>query len=507
MHDYCFNLTDYLNNSAQRCSGRIAIVCGSQHLTYFQVFQLTEKLLAHFHHLGLKKGDRVVISTGNSIMTVIAFWAALKIGAIASIIHPKTPPNHYQYILKDAAPSLLICLKEQESSSCEVAHIISVERDSLDLALFDLLERKDSFVEIPVLDVDLACILYTSGSTGEPKGVMLNHRNMLSASISINQYLKYNSEDRILCALPISFDYGLYQMILAFLVGATLYLESDFQFPLKTLKAISTNKITIFPVVSSMVPILFAHYRRFNYDFSSIRSITNTGSALSSRHIEMINELFPLVNIYSMYGLTECKRCTYLPPEKLPEKPDSVGVAIPNSELWVVDEKGSRLKPNEIGEIVIRGAAVMQGYWNKPEKTAEKLRPGSWPGEKILYTGDYGWLDEEGFLYLHGRADEILKSRGVKVSLLEIETILSKAPGIKEVAVIGEEDEVLGAAISAFMITDGRTSMEDIRKFCRENLVPEKIPHFFHVVPNLPKNSNGKIDKPYLKRNLIEYRA
>ncbi len=507
MHDYPTNLIDYLLNTVQRFSNAIGLKTPTEELSYSQIFKYIDKLSSYLYFLGVKKGDRVIISAGNSAFSIIAFWSTLRLGAIASIIHPKTSDANFQYIIKDAKPSVWICLPEHKSIGAGITKIISVEGDFFSDPTFNS-QSENLFVSgNSILDVDLASIIYTSGSTGEPKGVMLNHRNMLSATASIHRYLKYESNDRILCALPISFDYGLYQMIMAFSVGATLILEADFQLPLQVLKKIAKQKASIFPVVPSMVPILYGHYRRFNFDLSSVRSVTNTGAALNQKHIEMLNDIFPLANIYSMYGLTECKRCTYLPPDKIQEKPMSVGLAIPNSELWVVNESGSRLKANEIGEIVIRGAAVMQGYWNKPDKTAEKLREGLWPGEKILYTGDYGWLDEEGFLYLHGRGDEMLKSRGVKVSPLEIEAILLKIPGIKEVAVIGVEDDFLGTAISVFLITDGNVSIDELKQFFREHLSIEKIPKYLEIVSNFPKNSNGKVDKKLLRQQFIENRV
>jgi acyl-CoA synthetase (AMP-forming)/AMP-acid ligase II len=351
------------------------------------------------------------------------------------------------------------------------------------------------------IDVDLASIIYTSGSTGEPKGVMLTHRNMLTACASISQYLQIEDDEVILCALPLAFDYGLYQMIMAVAAGARVVLERSFTFPAEVLKLVAAERVTGFPGVPTIFAVLAGMKSLDAFDLSSIRYVTNTAAALPVKHITMLQRLFPTARIYSMYGLTECKRCTYLPPEDVARKPESVGIAIPNTELWLVDEHDRRLGPGEIGQLVIRGATVMKGYWEKPEATAKKLRPGPVPGEQVLYTGDLCRLDEEGYLYFVGRMDDIIKSRGEKVAPKEVEGALVAIPGVREAAVIGIPDELLGQAVKAFVVLDAGVALDEkaIQRECQARLEGFMVPKVVEIVPELAKGPTGKIQKTHLR--------
>jgi acyl-CoA synthetase (AMP-forming)/AMP-acid ligase II len=241
-------------------------------------------------------------------------------------------------------------------------------------------ESSDTPPPRTTIDIDLASLIYTSGSTGTPKGIMLTHRNMLTAATSITTYLENREDDVILCALPLSFDYGLYQIIMAFRVGARVVLERSFAYPTQVLEDMVAERVTGFPGVPTMFATLAGMKGLDKYDFSRIRYVTNTAAAIAAKHIAFVRQTFQAARFYSMYGLTECKRCTFLPPEDLDRKPDSVGIAIPNTELWIVDDDGNRVGPNIVGQLVIRGATVMKGYWNKPEETARRLRPGPLPG-------------------------------------------------------------------------------------------------------------------------------
>jgi acyl-CoA synthetase (AMP-forming)/AMP-acid ligase II len=286
-------------------------------------------------------------------------------------------------------------------------------------------------------------------------------------------------------------------MIMAVRAGARLVLERSFAFPAEVLRRIAEERITGLPGVPTIFSRLLGLKSLKDYDLSSIRYVTNTGAALPVRHLLLLRDLFPGARIYSMYGLTECKRCTYLPPEDLNRKPSSVGIAIPNTEMWIVDEKDQRVGPGVVGQLVIRGATVMKGYWGKPDATARKLKPGPLPGEQVLYTGDYCWMDEEGYLYFVSRGDEIIKSRGEKVAPKEVENALMDISGVREAAVIGIPDELLGQAVKAFVVVEqGRTFDEkQLQKECQRRLESFMVPKYIAIVPGLPRTDTGKINK------------
>jgi acyl-CoA synthetase (AMP-forming)/AMP-acid ligase II len=330
---------------------------------------------------------------------------------------------------------------------------------------------------------------------------MLTHRNMLTAATSISTYLQMAEDDVILGVLPLAFDYGLYQLIMSTRVGARLVLERSFTFPAEVLKAMVDEGVTGFPGVPTIYAVLAELKNLKDYDFSKIRFVTNTAAALPVKHILVLRDLFPTARIYSMYGLTECKRCTYLPPEDIDRKPTSVGIAIPDTELWLVDDDGNKVGPNTVGQLVIRGATVMRGYWEKPEATAKKLKPGPLPGEMVLHTGDFCRLDDEGYLYFVGRMDDIIKSRGEKVAPKEVEHVLYNIAGVRDAAVIGVPDDILGQAVKAFVVLESGVSLneKDIRRECQAKLENFMVPKFVEVVSDLPKTTTGKIKKTDLK--------
>ena len=265
---------------------------------------------------------------------------------------------------------------------------------------------------------------------------MLTHLNIVSAATSITTYLENTPDDIIINLLPLSFDYGLYQVLMAFKVGGTIVLERSFTYPHTVIETIIREKVTGLPIVPTISAVLL-QLDLSPYKFPDLRYISNTAAALPTHHIIRLRELFPHVRIYSMYGLTECKRVSYLPPDQIDIRPTSVGRGMPNEEVYIVDEKGQRVPPGVVGELVVRGSNVMKGYWELPEETEEKLKPGPFPGEKVLYTGDLFRMDEEGYLYFFGRKDDIIKTRGEKVSPKEVEDVLYSLPGIAEAAVIG----------------------------------------------------------------------
>jgi amino acid adenylation domain-containing protein len=508
-------LHDLLIDSARKQPDKVAVVCGDKRVTYAELDRQSNALAHTLERRGVQRGDRVLVFADNTVEAVVSFWAALKANAIVSPINPLTKADKLNYYLNDCRAAALITdghltpVFSQAKSQHLKLVVCSGAIDAAKTQALPMLSWKDALEadgsaapKRRALDVDLSAIIYTSGSTGDPKGVMLTHRNMLTAAASIATYLRVQEDEVILGVLPLAFDYGLYQMIMAFRQGARLVLERSFTFPTKVLEKVVAEGVTGFPGVPTIFAILAEMKTLKDYDFSKIRYVTNTAAALPVKHITLLRDLFPKARIYSMYGLTECKRCTYLPPEDIDRKPTSVGVAIPNTELWLVDEEGKRLtEPNQVGQLVIRGATVMRGYWEKPEATAKKLKPGPLPGELVLHTGDFCRLDEEGYLYFVGRMDDIIKSRGEKVAPKEVESALMNVQGVKEAAVIGVPDDILGQAVKAFVVLEQGVQMteKDLQKECQKRLENFMVPKFIAFVPDLPKTTTGKIKKTDLR--------
>jgi acyl-CoA synthetase (AMP-forming)/AMP-acid ligase II len=320
---------------------------------------------------------------------------------------------------------------------------------------------------------------------------------MVSAARSVNGYLGMTSDDVIMCALPLAFDYGLYQILMAFMVGATVVLERSFSFPVKVLETMATEGVTVFPGVPTMFSLIMGLNNLSQFNLRRLRMITNTAAALSERHIRDLRALFPQATLFSMYGLTECKRVTYLPPDQLDKRPTSVGRGMPNEEVWLVDEQGRRLPNGSTGELVIRGSNVMRGYWEKPEHTARRLKPGPIPGEMLLFSGDVFRTDSEGYLYFVARKDDIIKSRGEKVSPKEVENVLYGLDGVQDAAVVGVPDDILGQAIKAFVVLRAgcQHSDKDVLRHCHKHLESFMVPKYIAIVPELPKTDTGKIKK------------
>lgn len=509
-------VNDFLQDSARRHPDKVALICEGRRLTYAQIEEQANRIANGLRALGAQRGDRLAIWLPNSVEAVIAIFAILKAGGVFTVINPTTRPAKLAYILNNCSasglflpargqdqldrlfrdiPSLqlaVLCGRGSAPPKASPPHIVPFSH---------LLETCPSVrPPCPSIDIDLACLIYTSGTTGEPKGVMSTHANVAFAASSIIQYLENRPEDVIINVLPLSFDYGLYQLLMVFKFGGTLVLERSFAYPAAALRRIEQERVTGLPGV----PTLFAMLLQMDlsrFDLSSIRYLTNTAAALPVEHIRRLREAFPWARLYSMYGLTECKRTLYLPPEELDRRPGSVGIAIPGTEVWIEDEAGNRLGPGEVGELVVRGSHVMQGYWGDPEETAKRYRPGRYPAERLLYTGDLFRMDEEGFLYFVARKDDIIKSRGEKVAPKEVESVLYQLPGVVEAAVIGVPDEVLGQAIKAFVVCgDGHTLTEqEVLRHCARHLEDFMIPRTVEFRTSLPKTPSGKIQKSALR--------
>ena len=472
---------------------------------------------------GVQRHDRVAILLDNSPEAVISIFGILKAGAAFVPLEGSLKGPKLSYILDHCGARLLIThvSKRDEvrkafqslATSCkilwvkgdkEVPEEISTEDFSWE-GIFSVVAEADVSQRLPrAIDVDLAGLIYTSGSTGLPKGVMSTHHNMVSAARSIIQYIGNSEDDIILNVLPLSFDYGLYQIIMAFMFGGTVVLGSSFIYLDHVLKSISQERVTGFPVVPTIVALLLRMKDLSHYDFSTLRYMTNTGAALPPEHIREFRHLLPDVKIFSMFGLTECKRVSYLDPDLLDEKAGSVGRAMPNCETFIVDEDGNDTGAGEVGELVVRGSNVMQGYWDDPESTASTYQDGLYPADRRLRSGDYFKRDGDGLLYFLERKDDLIKVRGERVDVKEVENTVYKMDGVAEAAVIGIPDDVLGQAVVAFVLpkSEHALSEKDVMKFCTQRLETFAVPKRVRIVSSLPRTANGKIDKARLKEEI-----
>jgi amino acid adenylation domain-containing protein len=511
-------LHDYLIATARRLPDKVALVCDGQRLTYAEIDARSNALAHALVRRGVDRGDRVVVFADNTVETVVAFWGVLKANAVVAIVNSQTKGDKLARMLVGCRAAALLTDARHTAIFADAAArsphlkavIISGPRDEnrtrhlpqvagWDAALAP--EPRDTPPGCLNLDIDLAAIVYSSGSTGDPKAIMLTHRNMLTMATSIATYLENVEDDVILNVLPLSLTYGLYQLITAVRVGARLVLERSFTYPAEVLKRVVQEGVTGLPGVPTMFALLSEMKSLREYDFSKMRYLTNAAAALPLKHIRMIQNLFPAAKFYSMYGQTECARGSYLPPEDLDRKPTSIGIAPPNTEIWLVDEHDNKLGPGQVGQLVIRGAHVMKGYWERPDATAERLRPGPLPGEFVLYTGDYCRLDEDGYLYFVSRMDDVFKSRGEKVAPREVENALVDIPGVREAAVIGVPDPILGQAVKAFVLLEkGATLTEKaVQIECGKRLEAFMVPKQVVFVDDLPRTSGGKIRKTELE--------
>lgn len=510
----------FLEYSAQRYPDKVALIPGDDRYTYRQIDEEANRLAHALIASGVQRGDRVVTFLPNSFETVVSIFAALKAGAVFVVLNSTTKPDKLAYILNNCRASAMVTsgAKADSCSACwaETPYLQSVftvgasesqakavQSAGKQVVSLEQVRRQTANILSPAkkcIDIDLAALIYTSGSTGRPKGVMVTHLNIVSAATSISTYLENTSDDIVINFLPLGFDYGLYQLLMMFKMGGTLVLHDSFAFPNVAIDKMIREKVTGFPIVPTISAILL-QMDLSKFKFPNLRYISNTAAALPVEHIRKLRALFPHVKLYSMYGLTECKRVSYLPPDQLDIRPTSVGRGMPNEEVYVVDENGDRVGPGVIGELVIRGSNVMKGYWELPEETAHCLKPGPLPGESVLYSGDLFRADEEGYLYFIGRKDDIIKTRGEKVSPREVEDVIYTLDGVAEVAVIGVPDPILGSAIKAVLSLrpGAQVTKQDVLRHCTARLEDFMVPKIVEFQASLPKTESGKISKRAIK--------
>lgn len=521
MNDPVF-VHDYLEMTQARLPDKDFLICGTKHYTYRQIYQQSCRFAGHLMNLGLRSRDRAAILLDNSAESVISLYGILKAGGTYVMINSTIKGPKLRFILENSGANILIAhlnkakivqnAISQMNPSPRVIWVTAGRRipqplsDLAPASSWDHLLAEELPAGSPrfphLTDQDLAALIYTSGSTGQPKGVMQPHYKMVSIAKSIISYLKNTEDDVILNVLSLAFGYGMYQVLMAAMFGGTIVLENSFIYLHEILQKIPACKVTGFPVVPTVLAMLFKIQDLTQYDFSSLRYVTNAGAALPTAYTRKFRALWPHVELYPMYGLTECVRTCYLHPQYVDDRPDSVGFEIPDCRVFIVREDGSLAGPNEIGQLVIEGTNVMLGYWNDPELTAKVFRPGPQPGQVQLYTGDLFKRDPDGFLYFVSRQDDMIKSRGERVSPLEVENILLRMEGIEEAAVIGIPDEIFGQAVKCFLVksASAQISEQEVLRFCSENMENYMIPKYVVFLDEMPKTPNAKVDKKQLNK-------
>lgn len=509
---------DSLTVSSRLFPDKAALICAGQTCTYRQLDEQSNQLARWLLQKGIQRGDRVIILLDNSIESVISLYGILKAGGAFVMLNSGLKADKLAYIADNADARFLVTsrfkLETVKQATRNISSLFVVCTDANSAGKHaSFIEWNQIFNESadpvnlpePLIDQDLAALIYTSGSTGLPKGVMQPHGKMLSVAKSIIQYLANTEQDVILNVLSLAFGYSLYQVVMSVIFGGTVILEKSFIYLHDILKKIPQYHVTGFPLVPTILATLFKVQDISQHDFSRLRYVTNAGDALPVAYVRKFRSLWPHISIYPMYGLTECVRVCYLPPEHVDQRPDSVGFAIPNCRVLVEREDGSAALPDEVGQLVIEGTNVMPGYWKDPELTAKVFRPGSHTGQTRLYSGDLFRKDPDGFLYFVSRIGDMIKTRGERVSPKEIESYLCQMPGVAEAAVVGVPDDILGQVPKAFIVCTEGTTLEkkEVLQYAASKLENFMVPKYIDFLTELPKTLNGKIDTLSLKKGIV----
>ncbi len=490
-------------NAAQQ-PDRTFVVAGDARLSHGDIDRFSSRFAACLSNEGVRPGDRIVFILDNGSEAVVSFFSAWKRGAVACPLHPSIKTEKLAEIFRSIEPAAVITHARFVSivhAACDIYGrkpvIVAAQASSpiADALSYETLIGADIRFEPPenTHEDDLALLIHTSGSTGRPKGVMLSHANVAAACNSIAGYLQNTADDIVLSVLPLSHGYGITQMVTMAIVGGTLVLEKSFAFPRVILSRLQEEAATGFPLVPAMAALLAGMPDLSPETLPQLRYLTNAAAGMPPTTTARLQECLPHAALYLMYGQTECLRTTFLPPEEAARRPISVGHAIPGTGVFIVDENGLPVASGETGELVVEGPHVTRGYWRDEAATAAALRPG--PNGMRLFTGDLFRADQEGFLYFVSRRDDIIKTRGEKVSPQEVERVLYALPGVREAAVEGVDDPVFGQVIKAHVAADTAAGLTErlIQRHCAAHLEDFMVPKLVEFHDALPKTATGKI--------------
>ncbi|MFS0865409.1 fatty acid--CoA ligase family protein [Fredinandcohnia sp. 179-A 10B2 NHS] len=515
------NLTKQLGETAKKYFDKPAYIFNNTSSTYAELDGAVTKFASGLEKLGVKKGDHIALVLGNTPHFVIGLYGALRLGATVIPINPIYTPDEIGYIVNNGdvraiiTLDLLVPLFEKKNAHLpNVEHIIACETpqgasSGFDISSLIILPKLKSFSEVigsgdltfvgPELDEDdMAVILYTSGTTGKPKGAMLTHKNLYSNARDIAEYLKITDQDKVITTLPMFHVFCLSVALNAPLMnGGTLLIVPKFS-PKEIFHIAKTHEATVFAGVPTMYNFLLQYPEGNPEDLKSLRLCISGGAAMPVALLKGFEQKFNVL-VSEGYGLSEASPVTCFNPLDRPRKAGSIGTSIVNVENRVVDENGEEVPAGQVGELVVRGPNVMKGYYKLPEETAATIKDG-W-----LYTGDLAKMDEEGYFYIVDRKKDMIIVGGYNVYPREVEEVLYNHPEVVEVAVLGVPDPNLGEAVNCYVVVKDQSLTEEaILEYCREHLAKYKVPSKIEFLEELPKNTTGKILRRALKDKVLQ---
>lgn len=517
-----FTLSQFVSQSAQRSPERPAVASGDAQLTYAQLEDQSNRLGALLRSVGVCRGERVGLYLPKSLEAVVGIVGVLKAGGAYVPFDPTAPPSRIQYLLHDAELRCLITTPQQldvlrQLDPVTLPYLLVTDgaptaespwpRTVL-LTWAALTDQPSMTPAEAAIETDPAYILYTSGSTGQPKGVMITHRNSLTFVNWCQDTFQLGPEDRVSSHAPLHFDLSVFDLYVSWAAGACVYLipEELNVFPMSLAEFIEHHRLSVWYSVPSALTRLLLHGQLERRDLRALRLVLFAGEVFPTKYLRRLKAAAPRAALYNLYGPTETNVCTYYRVTELPADDAMtipIGQACDNTHVFAVDEQGKPIQPGAVGQLYVRGPSVMQGYWKVPEKTQQVLvRPWLWPpvGDELVYrTGDLVRLDADGRTYhFLGRKDHMVKSRGYRIELGEIESALYSHPAVKEAAVVAVPDEEISNRLAAFVVGQPGLAAEELAAFLAQRLPRYMVPESIQVLEQLPKTSTGKVDKQQL---------
>jgi amino acid adenylation domain-containing protein len=505
--DHLFTVHALVQSAAERFGEATAVTDGTWSVSFADLRDAALAAAEALASKGIARGDRVGVCMEKSTEQAVTILAILLADAVIVPVLPALKRDNIEHIVRDSGMRAALVDQSRAEELRDAAPSLSL----LSASDIGVSATSPSSPSAPVpqraIGSDLAGIIYSSGSTGRPKGIMVTHRNLTDGARITARYLGTRQEDRIGSILSLNFDYGLNQLWQALLTGARLCLH-QLIFPDDVFRFIVREQITVLPVMPVIITRMFDPRllrRRPQDGISSVRLISTSGGAVSDRMIGNLTQAFPAARIFLMYGLTEAFRSTYLAPEQLAHRPGSIGRAIPDVEILVLDDEGREVEPGEPGELVHRGGCIAKGYWNAPAETARRFRSlPQFPGETVVFSGDLVTRDEEGYLYFIGRRDSMIKTSGFRVSPTEVEDVAVRFAGLDACVAVGLPNIEIGEDIALVYTAAQPIADADFRLYLKENLPPHMVPRFLVRRPSLPATGNqGKVDRQAVRDALL----